>query len=159
MAASQNATPDVTAFVSTFTRKPLPTAEPGGSSEANLSSATDLPRQASPVSESIAPTLKVERSEDTNKQTERREVVSAEQAGRINYAATFLTPVRGRKLKAVYMDEDTHNALAVITQASDGTPLADLLINIIKQHFETYGPDIRAFVNEQEKKNKKRLPY
>lgn len=159
MAAPKNATTDVTAFVSSFARKPQPAAEPASTPETSLPPEPEPPMQANTTPEVTAPILKVERSEETELQKGRKEPAPVEQSGRINYAETFLAPVRSRKLKAVYMDEDTHNAISVIAQASDGIPLADLLINIINHHFETYGPDIRAFVNEQEKKNKKRLPY
>jgi hypothetical protein len=158
--AAKNATPDVNAFVSSFSRnKSQAAAEPASSAETNSPPEPEPSMQASSTPEAPAPILKVERSGETESQKGRKEPAPVEQSGRINYAETFLAPVRTRKLKAVYMDEDTHNALAVITQASDGIPLADLLINIINHHFESYGPDIRAFVNEQEKKNKKRLPY
>lgn len=75
----------------------------------------------------------------------------------VNYVATFLQPLRERKSRAVYISDDAHSTLQAIAQVSDGIPLADLLGNIVNHHFETYGPDIRAFMAEQEKKNKKRL--
>lgn len=75
------------------------------------------------------------------------------------YTDTFLVPVRGRKPKTVYVDEETHEALAEIAKASDGVGLSDLLINIVNHHFETYGADIRGFLDSLENQKKKRLPY
>jgi len=75
------------------------------------------------------------------------------------YANTFLEPVRSRKPKTIYVDEDTHEALSVITRATDGVGLSDLIINIVNHHFETYGKDIRGFLDSLENQKKKRLPY
>lgn len=74
------------------------------------------------------------------------------------YADAFLKPVRARKTKAIYVDEDLHTALSTLTQAG-GVGLADLLINIANHHFETFRPAIRQFLNDQEKLKKKKLPY
>ncbi|AMJ63997.1 hypothetical protein AXW84_00080 (plasmid) [Hymenobacter sp. PAMC 26628] len=70
----------------------------------------------------------------------------------------FLKPVRTRKTKAIYVDEDLHTALSTLTQAG-GVGLADLLINIANHHFDTFRPAIRQFLNDQEKLKKKKLPY
>lgn len=79
---------------------------------------------------------------------------------RMDYAATFLQPVRGRKPKTIYISEDMHTALATITQATpDGIGLSDLLMNIVTHHFETFGPGIRHFLTAQEKLKKTKLPY
>jgi hypothetical protein len=75
-----------------------------------------------------------------------------------DYAGVFLKPVRSRKTKAIYVDEDLHTALSTLTQAG-GIGLADLLINIANHHFDTYRPAIRQFLNDQEKLKKKKLPY
>jgi len=75
-----------------------------------------------------------------------------------DYAGVFLKPVRTRKTKAIYVDEDLHTALSTLTQAG-GVGLADLLINIANHHFEEFRPAIRQFLNDQEKLKKKKLPY
>ena len=75
-----------------------------------------------------------------------------------DYAGVFLKPVRTRKTKAIYVDEDLHTALSTLTQAG-GIGLADLLINIANHHFDTFRPAIRQFLNDQEKLKKKKLPY
>lgn len=75
-----------------------------------------------------------------------------------DYAGVFLKPVRTRKTKAIYVDEDLHTALSTLTQAG-GVGLADLLINIANHHFDTFRPAIRQFLNDQEKLKKKKLPY
>ena len=78
----------------------------------------------------------------------------------LDYAGTFLVPVRGRKPKAIYVNDDIHTALATITQACpDNVGLSDLLINIITHHFETFGPGIRQFLTAQERLKKNKLPY
>jgi len=162
MAAFKNAAPDVNAFVSSFTR-PRPVAASETSAEAASSPELETPMQVLPAAEpapetpSSAPSLKVERTEEPVTQKARKEVAPAEPASRIDYAETFLYRGREKKSKAVYITEDAHRTLSAIIAASDGTGLADLLANIISRHFETYGPDIRTFLAEQEKKNKKRL--
>ena len=153
--ATKNDTTDVNDFVSSFTRK-RSTASSAEEASQPVASETESETltAADSTPEPVAPSAPVERQTTGQKQTGKKE-----QPAELNYADTFLGSVRSRKGKAVYVDEDTHNALSVITQASDGTPLADLIINIVNHHFETYGPNIRAFLNDQEKKNKKRLPY
>jgi hypothetical protein len=163
MAKDSNNT--VTDFVSSFKRKPATAPEPAPEATPELNSSPEppAPMQAltAPANSSETapetPTLKVERAEEPEKQKGRKDPAPAEQAGRIDYAETFLSRGRERKTKAIYLTEDAHRTLSAIIAASDGTPLADLLANILTHHFETYGPDIRAFLAEQEKKNKKRL--
>lgn len=121
-----------------------PAAEPAVASEATTLSPTP------------APAVEPEPPREPVKQTEKKEP-AAEQNSRPNYAETFLVSVRDRKTKAVYITEEAHRTIAAIAQASDGTSLADVLGNIIIQHFKTHGSDIRAFLTEQEKKNKKGL--
>lgn len=75
-----------------------------------------------------------------------------------DYAGTFLKPVRTRKTRAIYVDEPLHKALTVLTQVA-GVGLADLLINIANDHFETHRPAIRQYMSDQEKLRKKELPY
>lgn len=76
----------------------------------------------------------------------------------VDYASMFLKPVRTRKTKAIYVDEDLHTALSTLTQAG-GVGLADLLINIANHHFDTFRPAIRQYLNDQDKLKKKKLPY
>jgi hypothetical protein len=157
---AKSAAPDVNAFISSFTRNRQPAAAPEADASPEPAMLAYPSPAPAPETPRAAPSLMVARAEEAGNQKGRKEPALAEQADRPAYTELFLQPVRGRKNKAVYLNEDTHAALAVIIQASDGLPMADLLINIITHHFETYGPDIRAFVTDQEKKNnKKRLPF
>ncbi|WP_324680849.1 DUF3408 domain-containing protein [Hymenobacter sp. GOD-10R] len=154
--ATKNDSPDVNAFVNSFKRKPQPAIPAPAEPEPETVTGTDVDSTAMEVAiETPAPPAPVERPA-IQKQTGRKEQ-PAEQEERADYAS-FLEPVRTRKGKAVYVDEDTHNALSVIANAGSGA-LSDLLINIVNHHFETHGPDIRAFLNDREKQKKKRLPY
>lgn len=159
--AAKETPPSVTEFVSSFKRKPpaaqpdTPTADVPQPVELTEAPATEVATE-SPVAQPVAA---APATEPTDRQTGKKETASPEHVSKINYAETFLGPVRVRKTKAVYLNEDTHTALTAIIQASEALPMADLIINIIHHHFETYGPDIRAFIAEQEKKNKKRLPF
>lgn len=74
------------------------------------------------------------------------------------WAEHYLRPSRVRKTKAIYVDEDTHSALTLITQDA-GIGLADLLINIVNVHFDTFRPEIRQFLAEREKLKKKKFPF
>jgi hypothetical protein len=154
---AKSAATDVNAFVSTFARTRSTTA-----SEADSSPEPKISMQALPAPDTATetppatPSLKVERTEEPV-QKGRKETAPAAPAGQIDYAETFLYRGREKKIKAVYITEDAHRTLSAIIAASDSTGLADLLANIITHHFETYGPDIRSFIAEQEKKNKKRL--
>ncbi|MBC6609239.1 DUF3408 domain-containing protein [Hymenobacter sp. BT188] len=154
---AKSTAPDVNAFVSSFARNRQPAAP-----ETDSAPESEPAMQALPAADSapeIAPaasSLKVERTEEPERKG-RKETAPAEQGVRADYAETFLYRGREKKNKAVYITEDAHRTLSAIIQASDNTPLADLLANIITHHFETFGPDIRAFLAEQEKKNKKRL--
>jgi hypothetical protein len=75
-----------------------------------------------------------------------------------DYASAFLTPVRTRKNKSIYVDDALHKALSVLTQVA-GVGLADLLINIANDHFERYRPAIQKYMSDQEKLRRKELPY
>jgi len=161
--AAKDTTSNLNDFVSSFKRK-SPTASPEASKE-DLPTEPETPMQVlAPVPEVVietpaAPELSVQQPEEPVKQTGRKEAPATQQHGKINYAETFLAPVRERKSKAVYITEDAHRTINAIAQASDGTPLVDILGNIINHHFETYGADVRAFLADQEKKNKKRLLF
>lgn len=86
---------------------------------------------------------------------ERKEVAISET---VDYASTFLRPVRTRKTRSIYVDEALHRALSVLTQVA-GVGLADLLINIANDHFERHRPVIRQYLSDQEKLRKKELPF
>lgn len=81
-----------------------------------------------------------------------------ETAEQFDYASAFLKPVRTRKNKSIYVDDNLHKALSVLTQVA-GVGLADLLINIANDHFERYRPAIQKYMSDQEKLRKKELPY
>jgi hypothetical protein len=119
-----------------------------------------------PLAREAPPTPVVELVADQSPQLGRKELAPAaptpaSPAGeRLDYVSAFLTPVRGRKPKAIYVTEDLHTALVTITQATpDGLGLSDLLIHIVNHHFETYGPQIRQFLTTQERAKKMKLPY
>ncbi|RZJ93954.1 MAG: DUF3408 domain-containing protein [Hymenobacter sp.] len=102
-----------------------------------------------------APSPEPEPVVDSQLTTGKKEATPTES---FDYAGVFLKPVRSRKTKAIYVDEDLHTALSTLTQAG-GVGLADLLINIANHHFDTFRPAIRQFLNDQEKLKKKKLPY
>lgn len=139
-------------------RKPAPTPEPEPEPKLATEPLVVSETTALPPAPAPAPTVEPEPTPEPEpvKQTGRKEPVP-EQGSRTNYAETFLVPVRDRKTKAVYITEEAHRTITAIAQASDGTSLADILGNIVIQHFKTHGSDIRAFLAEQEKKNKKGL--
>jgi hypothetical protein len=116
-----------------------------------------------PLASEPTATPLVEQPADKQQQMERKEPAAAipsPTGERTDYASTFLTPVRGRKPKAIYVTEDMHTALVTITQATpDGVGLSDLLIHIVNHHFEIYGPQIRQFLTTQERAKKTKLPY
>jgi hypothetical protein len=75
-----------------------------------------------------------------------------------SWADNYLKPVRTRKTKAIYVDEETHATLILLTQEG-GVGLADLLINITNNHFDTYRLEIREFLAERERLKKKKSRF
>ncbi|MGI4735019.1 MAG: DUF3408 domain-containing protein [Janthinobacterium lividum] len=75
-----------------------------------------------------------------------------------SWAESYLQPVRNRKTKAIYVDEETHATLALLTHEA-GVGLADLLINITNNHFDTYRQEIREFLAERERLKKKKSRF
>ncbi|QNE42175.1 DUF3408 domain-containing protein (plasmid) [Hymenobacter sp. NBH84] len=126
---------------------PAPAPEPTPEPEASVAPAPVAPPPAPPAESS------------KQKQKKQRAAVEQQTPEQDTYADTFLVPIRSRKPKTIYVDEDTHEALSVITRAADGVGLSDLIINIVNHHFETYGKDIRSFLDSIENQKKKRLPY
>ena len=137
--------------------------------------ADPLPAPATPLAPIVEPTAQaapapvglptdnepadVEPTDNQQQKGKKDQAPAAPSAG-TDYASLFLKTVKGRKPKTIYLSEDMHQALAIITQASpDNIGLSDLLINIIQHHFETFGPGIRQFLTTQEKLRKNKLPY
>ncbi|MBO3272948.1 DUF3408 domain-containing protein [Hymenobacter defluvii] len=143
---------NVMAFVA---NRPTPAEEPTPTAE--------TPTQ--PAEETKEPPAVAEAPAHKNPDTERKpkgkktRVAAEPLTEHANYTEAFLVPVRGRKPKTIYVDEDTHEALSVITKSVDGVGLSDLIINIVNHHFEIYGKDIRGFLDSVENQKKKRLPY
>ncbi|GGF27220.1 DUF3408 domain-containing protein [Hymenobacter cavernae] len=163
MATNKNASTDVTDFVSSFQRKrhaapdpPEPAQAPAPEPEAITApeAATQVPSE-SPVPLPMPP---AEAPVESQKQKGKKKQSSSVQGVNSTYADTFLKPVVSKKNKAIYVDQTSHNALSVLSQAAD-IGLADIIINVLNHHFETYGPDIRTFLNEMEKRRKGNLPY
>jgi hypothetical protein len=133
----------VMSFVANRTVEPEPAAKPEPAEPA----AAPAPSE---------PTQVVAESQPKGKKTT-PEVAPASADGQA-YAEAFLKPVRERKTKAIYVTEELHGALSVLTQDA-GVGLADLLINITSHHFEMYKPAIRQYLADQEKLKKKKLPF
>ncbi|GAB3307705.1 DUF3408 domain-containing protein [Hymenobacter tenuis] len=130
---------------------------PAPSTEAESVETTTLPLPAQPEAAAALIAAPLPAPAPEKEQAGRREQAAAP-AGKVDYTQTFLQPVRAKKGKAVYIDEDTHAALINIAQTC-GIPLSDLMINLSAHHFKTFSADIRAVLSEREKLNKKQLPY
>ena len=163
MATNKNTSTDVTDFVSSFQRKRHTVPEPPEPAEAptpepEAVTASVAAPEAATETPDVVPTPPTETPVEASKQKGKKKQASSEQRVNSVYAETFLKPVGTKKNKAIYVDETTHTALAVISKAAD-IGLADIIINVFTHHFETHGSDIRAFLNEMEKRRKGNLPY
>ncbi|WP_223696494.1 DUF3408 domain-containing protein [Hymenobacter psoromatis] len=146
------------------TRNTAPPVAPAPASAAAPESTPTVVAEPTPVAAieptpsptpATVPSPEPEPAVDSQSTTGKKESAPTES---FDYAGVFLKPVRSRKTKAIYVDEDLHTALSTLTQAG-GIGLADLLINIANHHFDTYRLAIRQFLNDQEKLKKKKLPY
>ena len=75
-------------------------------------------------------------------------------ASGFDYVAQLLTPTRNKKGKGIQLDSDNHRTLTHIAHIM-GIALADLLQNIVRLHFQQYGPAIQKMLSEKERLNKK----
>lgn len=149
----------MTNFVQTFSRPAAPVTPPTTPNPAPTAPAPDAEAvetaefaPASPTLLASEPTPEPENQVTTGK---KKATATDENAP---WAETYLQPVRRRKTKAIYVDEETHAALTLITQDTD-VGLADLLINVMSQHFEAFRPEIRQFLSDQERLKKKKNPF
>lgn len=144
----------MTSFVQTFARPAAPAAPPTIPSPAPAAEAveTEAPAPAGAPPPAPEPTPEPDNQVTTGK---KKAAAPEENA---SWADTYLQPVRRRKTKAIYVDEETHAALTLITQDTD-VGLADLLINVMSQHFDAFRPEIRQFLSEQERLKKKKNPF
>lgn len=149
----------MTNFVQTFSRPAAPATpptipNPAPAAPAPAAEAVEMaePASASQPSPTPEPTPEPDNQVTTGK---KKPAVPDENAP---WADTYLQPVRRRKTKAIYVDEETHAALTLITQDTD-VGLADLLINVMSQHFEAFRPEIRQFLSDQERLKKKKNPF
>jgi hypothetical protein len=145
----------MTSFVQTFARPSAPASttppaatEPTSEVEADL--ADEAPEAAQPAAEVEEP---VQRQATLGKKKAASTIDE-----NASWADNFLQPVRTRKTKAIYVDEETHATLAHLTQEG-GVGLADLLINITNNHFDTYKAEIREFLAERERLKKKKSRF
>ncbi|UOQ69580.1 DUF3408 domain-containing protein [Hymenobacter volaticus] len=77
-----------------------------------------------------------------------------------DYARHLLKSARGKKGKSIQLDEENHSALTHIAATMGGVTIADLLHNIVRLHFQQYGPAIQQMLKEKEALNKKKkLPF
>ena len=77
-----------------------------------------------------------------------------------DYASQLLKSARGKKGKSIQLDEENHSALTHIAATMGGVTIADLLHNIVRLHFQEYGPAIQQMLKEKEVLNKKKkLPF
>lgn len=77
-----------------------------------------------------------------------------------DYASQLLKCARGKKGKSIQLDEENHSALTHIAATMGGVTIADLLHNIVRLHFQEYGPAIQQLLKEKEALNKKKkLPF
>jgi len=145
---------EMTNFVQTFARPQATTPPPAMAPE---SAATAAPPGAAPAAALPAAIDRepVDNQAEDQPTSGKKKAAADENA---SWADVYLQPVRPRKTKAIYVDEDTHNALTLITQDA-GCGLADLLINVLNVHFDTFRPEIRQFLAEQEKLKKKKNPF
>lgn len=78
----------------------------------------------------------------------------------VDYITQLLTSNRNKKGKTIQLDPDNHRALTHIANTMGGITIADLLHNIVRLHFQEYGPKIQQMLKEKEALNKKeKLPF
>ena len=77
-----------------------------------------------------------------------------------DYISQLLKSNRNKKGKTIQLDPDNHRALTHIANTMGGITIADLLHNIVRLHFQEYGPAIQQMLKEKEALNKKdKLPF
>ena len=147
----------MTSFVQTFARPSAPAALPTTPSPAPTAPDAEAVEMTAPAPTSPpSPTPEPTSEPDNQVTTGKKKATTPEENA--SWAETYLQPVRRRKTKAIYVDEETHAALTLITQDTD-VGLADLLINVMSQHFDAFRPEIRQFLSEQERLKKKKNPF
>ncbi|MGI4734812.1 MAG: DUF3408 domain-containing protein [Janthinobacterium lividum] len=164
-------TPDaqstMTDFVQSFARPQTPAPTPAERGALNNEATSEAAAATEPVAaaaeeftETVEPSHSTAPAEEEAKRpsTSGKKKPVAPTGEDAGWADTYLQPVRARKTKAIYVDEDTHAALALITQEV-GAGIADLLINIVNNHFEAFRPEIREFLAERERLKKKKFQF
>jgi hypothetical protein len=144
----------MTSFVQTFARPSAPTPAPLAAPEPPSEVADELEEEVPQTSQSGA---EVEQAVERQSTSGKKKAASPVDEN-ASWAENFLQPVRTRKTKAIYVDEETHATLAHLTQEG-GVGLADLLINITNNHFDTYRLEIREFLAERERLKKKKSRF
>lgn len=158
----------MTDFVQSFARPQTPAPAPAergalkneATPEAAAAAAEPIAEATTGLTETLDPSHSTAPAEEEAKgpSTSGKKKPAAPAGEDAGWADTYLQPVRARKTKAIYVDEDTHAALALITQEV-GAGIADLLINIVNNHFEAFRPEIREFLAERERLKKKKFQF
>jgi hypothetical protein len=144
----------MTSFVQTFARPSAPTPATLAAPEPTSEVASELEEEASQTSQSGAEVEQPVQRQATSGKKKAAPTMDED----ASWAENFLQPVRSRKTKAIYVDEETHATLTHLTQEG-GVGLADLLINITNNHFDTYKAEIREFLAERERLKKKKSRF
>lgn len=158
MATSKKGTPDPQAnmvdFVQKFSRPQAPAPE----STADAAPTSGAAAEAEEPIEAVQPTAETDEVAENQPTSGKKKAAPSVVDENASWADTYLQPVRTRKTKAIYVDEETHATLALLTQEA-GVGLADLLINITNNHFDTHRLEIREFLAERERLKKKKSRF
>lgn len=146
----------MTSFVQTFARPsaPAPTTLPAAATEPTSEATAELEEEAPEAAQTADEVEQPAQRPSTSGKKKAAPTIDEN----ASWAENFLQPVRNRKTKAIYVDEETHATLAHLTQEG-GVGLADLLINITNNHFDTYKAEIREFLAERERLKKKKSRF
>lgn len=144
----------MTNFVQAFARPsaPAPAAPPAAEPTSEVAAELEEPTEA------VQPAAETEQVAESQSTSGKKKVASPAVDENASWAKNYLRPVRNRKSKAIYVDEETHATLALLTHET-GVGLADLLINITNNHFDTHRAEIREFLTERERLKKKKSRF
>jgi hypothetical protein len=76
-------------------------------------------------------------------------------SGAAQYKTTFLQPTEfmARNGKTVYISEEFHQKISrIVFMLGNGKiTISDYLYNLLEQHFQDFGEDVKALYNEKQK--------
>jgi hypothetical protein len=119
---------------------------------------SDVAAETEETPEAAQPAAETQEVADNQSTSGKKKVAAPVVDENASWADTYLQPVRTRKTKAIYVDEETHATLTLLTQEG-GVGLADLLINITNDHFDTHRLAIREFLAERERLKKRKSRF